>query len=270
MTAFLNGDRETVKGLCVPHPELDLLFNVPLLTTKQREFILAAMKDEPHRVLKSGETATYPSGYKVKVDGDWEKSGTALVVSKSDPIPHRLRRIGGEWKVDPEDFIEMRKQGQRQNSATDDRPEPAAETDRQPGHYSYDLPLGWKFMTLPTFRNPIATDPKQVASSPYIQVDEVTSTTSLADFTAANKEQMKKMVPSTVFIDEKPFVTAAGKKGVRIIVTCHVGKDDRKAIYFLLEGPNKVTFVILCNTLASSFDQNEPIFDAAMKSFVCE
>ena len=89
----------------------------------------------------------------------------------------------------------------------------------RPGLFSYQAPPGWRVVTLPRIENPISTGPNQREAHPYIEVDTAPSAASLADFSEANKKSMKAMVPSTQFLDEKPFTTAAGLQGIRIVST---------------------------------------------------
>jgi hypothetical protein len=140
----------------------------------------------------------------------------------------------------------------------------------RPGLFSYQAPPGWRVLTLPRIENPIATDPQQREASPYIEVDTAASVASLADFAEANKKSMKAMVPSTEFIDEKPFVTAAGLQGIRIVTTAHPGQRDQQAIYYPFDGPQKTKFVVIANVAPAAFEKNAPLFDAAIKTFVLQ
>jgi hypothetical protein len=148
-------------------------------------------------------------------------------------------------------------QGQQENA-----------TVTRPGVFSYQAPPGWRVLPLPRIENPISTDPEQREAAPYIQVDTAASAASLADFAEANKKSMKAMVPSTLFLEEKPFATAAGVQGIRIVATAHPGKRDQQAIYYLFEGPQKTKFVVIANVAPAAFEKNAPLFDAAMKTFV--
>ena len=138
----------------------------------------------------------------------------------------------------------------------------------RPGLFSYQAPPGWRVLTLPRIENPISTDPAQKEARPYIQVDTAASDASLAEFAEGNKKSMKAMVPSTQIIEEKPFVTTAGLKGIRIMITAHPGQRDQQAVYYLFESPKQTKFVVIANVAAAGFEKNAPLFDAAMKTFV--
>ena len=135
-----------------------------------------------------------------------------------------------------------------------------------PGLFSYQLPPGWRALTLAKIENPVATDPAQRETNPYIQVDTVTSVGSLADFIESSKRSMKVMVPSTEFVEQTPFVTAAGAQGIRMVVTAHPGMHDQKAVYYLFEGPKSVKIIVFANVIAAGFQKNVSLFDAAART----
>lgn len=134
--------------------------------------------------------------------------------------------------------------------------------------FSYQAPPGWKVLTVAGVKNPIATDPQQRDTSPFIQADTLASTTPLEEFVEANKQQMKKMVPSTEFLGQASFVTTAGLKGMRVVASAHPGVRDYKAVYYMFDGPHGTKVVIFANVGAAGFEKNEALFDAAIKTMV--
>jgi hypothetical protein len=153
---------------------------------------------------------------------------------------------------------------------TSARGQEAVTTISQSGLFSYHIPPGWKVVTLPRLHNPISTDLQQDAPRPYIQIDSVSSLESLADFTAANKASLKSMVPNSEVIEENPFVTSAGIKGVRVVVKARPYNDDFQTIYYIFENSKNVKFIVMANSAAAAFEKNAPLFDAAIKTLVLQ
>ena len=75
----------------------------------QLEEIKAQMKRVPIRVLKPGETVTLSRDRKVTVRPEEVGADRAILLPEGAPMPTRLRKIEGRWRVDPTPIIAARK-----------------------------------------------------------------------------------------------------------------------------------------------------------------
>lgn len=138
------------------------------------------------------------------------------------------------------------------------------------GHFVMAIPSGWQQVAVAGMQYPVLTDPKPNAFSPYIQINTVPTPMPLSEFVANNKKQYKKTVPDGAILEEKPFVTDKGLRGVRLVAKGNVGGKDLQAVYYLFKGPNNTIYSIMANSDAAGFQANAPIFDDAIKSLVVE
>ena len=75
----------------------------------QLEEIKAQMKRVPIRVLKPGETVTLPRNRKVTIRPEDIGVDRTMLLPEGAPLPTRLRKVEGRWRVDPTPIIAARK-----------------------------------------------------------------------------------------------------------------------------------------------------------------
>jgi hypothetical protein len=152
------------------------------------------------------------------------------------------------------------------------RPAPAQDAGSQvtlPGLFSYQAPSGWKVQDSPISRYPVAFDVPQNNFAANLNVVVQTYPDSLANYVAANRQQMSKAPVFTHFqiIDQQPFATANGAQGIRMVVKDGVGKQDLQQIFYFFEGAADRKFVVTASSLEGDGGRYAPIFDASLKTF---
>ncbi len=156
------------------------------------------------------------------------------------------------------------------------RGEESHATVKEAGLFSYQAPPSWIVMKTPGMRHPISTD-VQLEKGMFrtlIWVDTQTSEKSLADFAAAQRARLEMNIVVTKALDESPFVTDAGLKGIRMVARANRTEDEYNAIYYFFEGGKDkdkgVKLVVSAVSSISAFEKNATLFDAAVKTFVAE
>lgn len=105
MVAMIEQDREQLAATALPNDDLELLLsNEPLPPGAAEQF--AAIK---FRRLKVGEEFTFPAGNTITLDETQINDESVLLTSKDAPLPFKLVKVEGQWKVDADMIIATRK-----------------------------------------------------------------------------------------------------------------------------------------------------------------
>jgi hypothetical protein len=142
------------------------------------------------------------------------------------------------------------------------------DTVSQAGLFSYQAPKGWAVKSTPMSKYDVAVDAPQNNFAANINVVVESYPKSLTDYVSLNKE----MIPSSPYthfeiVEEQPFETSTGAKGVRQVVKDTLGKLNMQQIFYYFEGSSDKKFVVTASCLDGDGDRYTPIFDASLKTF---
>jgi hypothetical protein len=137
------------------------------------------------------------------------------------------------------------------------------------GLFSYQAPPGW---TVPEMNlsHPVAVGPMKNGFAPNIHVDIKTSSKTVADFVAENLRAVRAAFPDFKLIDQRPFSTAAGLDGIRVVITDTVDKFHLRQIFYFFDGGSNQILVISACCLAADGARDTPIFDGSIRTFSLE
>jgi hypothetical protein len=109
LIAMLDQDAETLRAVTLPTDDFDVLLAGPRPPAEQLEQIKAQMKAQPIKTLKAGETFTLPGNRKATIKPEEVTPDRAVLLPEQAPLPTRLRKVDGRWKVDAAPMIAGRK-----------------------------------------------------------------------------------------------------------------------------------------------------------------
>jgi hypothetical protein len=137
------------------------------------------------------------------------------------------------------------------------------------GVFSYQAPAGWSIKDTQMSKYKVCFDTPKNGFAANINVVIQPYPKPLADYVAFNKEQLKNvpMLQNVLIIDEKPFTTAGGLSGTRLVITDTVGKSDLEQTFYIFAGTGDTKYVVTASCLAADAQADAPIFDASAKTF---
>ncbi|WP_435021929.1 hypothetical protein TA3x_002636 [Tundrisphaera sp. TA3] len=128
MDAMIARDEPRLRDLALPDDDLHYLLktatkpNLLQVTVARRK-----IAQVPIRALTAGEIVEIPTpgGKKLLVVGPDEVSDTAaFLLMEGNPVPTRIRKVDGRWKVDARPMIAGRKAAEAARKRPDDQPKP--------------------------------------------------------------------------------------------------------------------------------------------------
>ena len=137
------------------------------------------------------------------------------------------------------------------------------------GLFSYQAPPGW---TVPEMNlaHPVAVGPMKDGFAPNIHVDIKPNAKPMKEFVADNLSAVRAAFPNYKLVDQRPFFTAAGLDGSRVMITDTVGRFHLQQIFYFFDGGSNQVLVISASCLAADGVREAPIFDASIKTFSLE
>ena len=136
------------------------------------------------------------------------------------------------------------------------------------GLFSYQAPVGWSVSDL-NLSLPVSQGPAKDGFAPNIHVAIVSSAQPLAQFVAANILAARK-APDFRLVEEKPFATAAGLEGTRVVVTETLDEKELEQVFYFFDGGSNQKIIVSAACLLEDATQDAPLFDASLKSFSLE
>lgn len=138
-----------------------------------------------------------------------------------------------------------------------------------PGIFTYQAPPGWTVKDTAMSKYKICFDTPKNDFAANINVVVQPYPKPLADYVALNKSQIKSvpMLQNVLITDEKPFTTAAGLQGTRLVITDTVGKSDLEQTFYIFAGDGDTKYVVTASCLVTDAQTYAPVFDASMKTF---
>ena len=143
------------------------------------------------------------------------------------------------------------------------------DTVSQPGVFSYQAPKGWTVKDTAISKYKVSFDAPKNNFAANINVVVETVPKSLAEYVELNKSQLKStpIFKNVQIIEEKPFTTTAGIKGIRLVVKDTLGTVDMQQTFYFFEGAADTKLVVTASSLVGDGDHYAPIFDESLKTF---
>ncbi len=108
LMAVVTKDEATLHGVTLPTDDFDWLLRGEAVPADHLEEA-KAWTERPIRVLRPGDEIILPGNRRTTVAPDEVDPDHAVLWPEGDPVPHRLQRIDGQWRVDARPLIAARK-----------------------------------------------------------------------------------------------------------------------------------------------------------------
>ncbi len=102
-------DEAKLRSITLPHDDFEWLLKGQAVPADIRKNFEEFVNQSPIRTLKAGETLELPGGRELKVEPADVSGDKTMLMFGRDPLPHKLRKVDGQWKVDPSSIVSARK-----------------------------------------------------------------------------------------------------------------------------------------------------------------
>jgi hypothetical protein len=113
LLALATHDERTLRAVTLPVEGFEWLLKGPPVPPEKLEEFRAQFERQPIpiRRLQAGDKFTLPGNRKIIIPRDDVTPDRAVLVPANAPVPTRMRRIDGHWRVDARPIIDGRKAG---------------------------------------------------------------------------------------------------------------------------------------------------------------
>jgi hypothetical protein len=109
MLALISQDEPAVRAVTVPNPDLAWLMKGEPAPPEVIKDVMAQLAKQPIKRLKEGENVPLPKGKQYVVAASDVGDNKAILLPQGAPLPTRLHKVKGHWKVVADPFIAGRK-----------------------------------------------------------------------------------------------------------------------------------------------------------------
>jgi hypothetical protein len=109
LVAMMTKDETTLREVTVPTDDFDWLLKGQAVPAEHVEEFKAQMARQPIRTLKPGDEFTLPGNRKMTIQASEVTADRAILVPEGAPVPNRVRKVDGRWRVDATPIIAGRK-----------------------------------------------------------------------------------------------------------------------------------------------------------------
>lgn len=109
LVAMVTRDETTLRAVTLPTKDFDWLLRGQPLPSDVVDEARAQLARVPIRALKPGDEIILPGNRKIRVRPEEVTAERAVVLPEGSPIPTRLRKVDGRWRVDATPVIAGRK-----------------------------------------------------------------------------------------------------------------------------------------------------------------
>jgi hypothetical protein len=109
MLALISQDEPAVRAVSVPSPDLAWLIKGDPAPPEVIKDVMAQLAKQPIKRLKEGENVPLPRGKQYVVAATDVGDDKAILLPQGAPLPTRLHKVKGHWKVVADPFIAGRK-----------------------------------------------------------------------------------------------------------------------------------------------------------------
>jgi hypothetical protein len=133
--------------------------------------------------------------------------------------------------------------------------------------FSYTAPKGWTVRDFPGVASRISHAPPANGFAANINVVNEKAPMPLDKYLVAAEKQLKTL-PGFKSGGSKPFSTAKGIKGVRVIYEQEAQGKKLRQLAYVFPGKSGLKFVVTMSALSSDGTKYDTQFDAAAKTFI--
>jgi hypothetical protein len=105
MVALLAQDEPVLHAVTVPNPDLGWLLKGTALPAPVLKDLTAKFAKQPIKRLKAGETIALARGKQYTVAASDVGDDKAILLPQGSPVPTRMQKVKGHWKVVADPFI---------------------------------------------------------------------------------------------------------------------------------------------------------------------
>ncbi len=109
LVAIATKDEETLRAVTVSTDDFDWLMKGEGVPADKRNEFKAVVARQPIRALKAGDEVSLPGNRKTTVAADEVSDDRAVLLPEGAPLPNRLRKVDGLWRVDATPIVAGRK-----------------------------------------------------------------------------------------------------------------------------------------------------------------
>ena len=109
LVAMSTRDAATLRAVTLPTEDLDWLLKGKPLTAGQVDRMKAVIARQPIRALKPGDEFSLPGNRKGTVQPEEVGTDRAVLLPEGAPVPTRVWKLDGRWRVDATPIIAGRK-----------------------------------------------------------------------------------------------------------------------------------------------------------------
>ena len=135
------------------------------------------------------------------------------------------------------------------------------------GGFSYLPPAGWHIRTLPGLKYKVCFAKPLAGFAPNINTVDEVAPVPMGPYVQASIAQMKRAYANLHVLSQKPFVTASGVHGVRMVTDGLAAGKHMHQVFYVFPGANSRKYVLTASFLASDGSKYDAVTDASMKTF---
>lgn len=109
LVAMAIKDAETLRSVTLPTKDFEWLLKGEVVPPDHIDEFRQIVAKIPIRALKPGEEFTLPRNRKMKVGPDEVGPARAVLLPENAPMPNRVQKVDGRWRVDATPIIAGRK-----------------------------------------------------------------------------------------------------------------------------------------------------------------
>jgi hypothetical protein len=109
LLALAARDEASLRAVTLPAKDFDLLLRGPVATPDQLVQLKAHLEEKPIRRLRAGDPVKMPNGEERVISPDDVRENRVALWLDGEPLPARLEKVGGHWKVFAGTFIAARR-----------------------------------------------------------------------------------------------------------------------------------------------------------------
>lgn len=135
------------------------------------------------------------------------------------------------------------------------------------GGFSYQPPAGWHIRTFPGLKYKICYTTPANGFAPNINTVDEVAPVPMGPYMQASIAQMKRAYANLHVVSQKPFVTASGIQGARLVTDGVAAGKHMHQVFYVFPGTNNRKYVLTASSLASDHGKYDAATDQAMKTF---
>ena len=136
------------------------------------------------------------------------------------------------------------------------------------GKFSYIAPAGWQFRNFPGLKFRVAVGPSANKFTPNINIVDEEFRGDLKEYVDKNLENLPKIISGFKLLDRKPFTTASGLQGEKLITTSKQNNQELRQLFYIFPAADRDQYlVVTCSLLAFGGAALDIIFDKSLSTF---